>query len=183
MSDDHSRCETATIGGGCFWCLDAVFRQLRGVTHVTAGYAGGDDPAPTYETVSGGRTGHAEVVQLEYDTALISYADLLHVFFTMHDPTTPNRQGADVGTQYRSIILHHSESQERIAREVVQELSHNGTWRDPIVTEIVPLERFHAAEAYHQDYFAEHRTQPYCRIVIEPKVARIRKEFIDRLSA
>lgn len=179
----HTARASATLGGGCFWCLDAVYRQLKGVTRVTSGYAGGQDPSPTYEAVCGGRTGHAEVVQVEFDEALISYADLLHVFFTIHDPTTPNRQGADVGTQYRSVILYHTEEQQRIAREVVQELGLSGPWKDPIVTEIVPLETFHPAEAYHQDYFAHHRSQPYCRIVIEPKVAKMRKQFLDRLSA
>jgi peptide-methionine (S)-S-oxide reductase len=178
-----SRTERATFGGGCFWCLDAVYRQLRGVTRVTSGYAGGHDPRPAYEAVCSGVTGHAEVVQVEFDPALISYADLLHVLFTIHDPTTPDRQGADVGTQYRSIILFENEEQERTARDVIAKLERDGTWGAPIVTQVERLERFHPAEAYHQDYFAQHRTQPYCRIVIEPKVAKMRKQFMDRLSA
>lgn len=179
----EGRTERATLGGGCFWCLDAVYRQLRGVTSVVSGYAGGDDPRPTYEAVCSGTTGHAEVVQVEFDRTLISYADLLHVFFTIHDPTTPDRQGADVGTQYRSIILTEGAEQERIAREVIAQVERADTWSAPIVTQVEELERFHAAEAYHQDYFAHHRTQPYCRIVIEPKVAKMRKQFMDRLSA
>jgi len=180
---DHSTAsrETATLGGGCFWCLDAVYRQLRGVERVVSGYAGGDRPDPSYEQVCSGTTGHAEVVQVTFDPTVIGYRDLLRVFFTIHDPTTLNRQGADVGTQYRSVIFFHSPEQEREAREVMREVEAERTWGAPLVTQVVPVPTFYPAEAYHQDYFANNARQPYCRIVIEPKVVKARRAFLEKL--
>jgi len=180
MSTDER--ELATLGGGCFWCLDAVFRQLRGVEHVESGYAGGSLPDPTYRDVCSGITGHAEVVQVTFDPSVISYRDILGVFFTIHDPTTLNRQGADVGTQYRSIVLYHSAEQREAAEQVIDELQRNHVWDDPIVTEVKPLTTFYPAERYHQDYFANNPGQSYCQVVIAPKVAKFRKAYLDRLS-
>lgn len=174
--------EVATFGGGCFWCLDAVYRELRGVERVVSGYSGGKRPNPTYEQVCSGATGHAEVVQVTYDPAEVSYRDLLNVFFTVHDPTTLNRQGADVGTQYRSVIFYHDDEQKRIAEEVLKNVEAQKVWNDPLVTQVVPLEAFYPAEAYHQDYYRDHPDQAYCRVVIEPKVAKFRKQFLDRLK-
>lgn len=173
--------EIATLGGGCFWCLDAVFRELRGVEAVVSGYAGGRRPNPSYEQVCSGATGHAEVVQITYDPSVISFRDLLDVFFTIHDPTTPNRQGADVGSQYRSIILHHDEAQREIAARTVAELDDTGPWDAPIVTELVPFTQFWPAEDYHQGYFAENPQQPYCQVVVQPKVLKFRKHHAERL--
>lgn len=175
--------EKATLGGGCFWCLEAVFDELDGVTDVKSGYAGGETADPTYEQVCSGRTGHAEVVQITFDPEVVSFPDLLRIFFTIHDPTTPNRQGADVGTQYRSIILHHSSQQKEAAEAVIREIDRAGIWDDEIVTEVVPLDRFYPAEPYHDDYFAENPGQPYCQVVIAPKVAKFRQRFRDRLKA
>lgn len=175
--------ETATIGGGCFWCLEAVFEQLRGVETVISGYAGGDVPNPSYDEVCTGKTGHAEVVQITFDPSEVSYRDLLEIFFTMHDPTTPNRQGPDVGPQYRSIILYHNGEQERVAHEVIAVFQQSGVWDDPIVTEVVPLEDFYPAEEYHQEYYRGHSWQPYCQAVIAPKLAKLRKRHFDRLKA
>ncbi|MBL6456500.1 peptide-methionine (S)-S-oxide reductase MsrA [Belnapia sp. T6] len=174
--------ELATLGGGCFWCLDAVFRDLKGVSKVVSGYAGGHVENPTYEQVCGKGTGHAEVVQVTYDPAEIAYADLLRVFFTIHDPTTKDRQGADVGPQYRSIILTHSPEQARIAGEVMAEITAAGIWGAPLVTEVERLERFWPGEAEHQDYFARTPWSGYCRVVIAPKVAKFRKAYADRLK-
>jgi peptide-methionine (S)-S-oxide reductase len=174
--------EQATLGGGCFWCLEAVFDQLRGVERVVSGYAGGTAPNPTYEQVCTGRTGHAEVVQVTYDPAVISFRDLLDVFFTIHDPTTPNRQGNDVGPQYRSIILYHTEEQKRTAEETIRQLEAEKRWPHPIVTEVVPLEAFYPAEAYHQRYFEKNPAQPYCQFVVAPKVVKARKVFAERLK-
>jgi peptide-methionine (S)-S-oxide reductase len=175
--------EIATLAGGCFWCLEAVFDELKGVQSVESGYMGGATPNPTYEEVCGGRTGHAEVVQVTFDPDVVAFADLLQVFFTIHDPTTLNRQGNDVGTQYRSAIFHHSAEQERVAREVIERLTRRKLWRDPIVTEVVPASTFYVAEPYHQEYFARvGRSNPYCGVVIEPKVAKFRKVFLDRLK-
>ena len=174
--------EIATLAGGCFWCLEAVFDQLQGVEDVVSGYAGGHVPNPTYKHVCTGETGHAEVVQITFDPAVISYRDLLTVFFTIHDPTTLNRQGADVGTQYRSAIFTHSDEQERIAEAVIGEVAESGIWDEPIVTEVVPFEAFYPAEEYHQEYFANNPNQPYCRMVIAPKVAKFRKQHLDRLK-
>ena len=175
--------EIATLAGGCFWCLEAVFDELRGVASVESGYMGGATPNPTYEQVCGGRTGHAEVVRIAFDPAEVSYRELLEVFFTIHDPTTLNRQGNDSGTQYRSAIFFHSPEQERVAREVVARLGKEKLWRDPIVTEIAPASAFYVAEPYHQEYFARvGGANPYCSVVIEPKVAKFRKHFVERLK-
>lgn len=175
--------ELATLGGGCFWCLEATFELLRGVESVESGYAGGATRDPTYRQVCNGDSGHAEVVQVAFDPTVISFHDLLDVFFILHDPTTLNRQGADAGTQYRSAIFYHSPEQKRIAVEVIAELSAAGAWPDPIVTEVVPLERFYKAEDYHQGYFRGNPAQPYCRAVIAPKVAKLRKQHLGRLMA
>lgn len=173
--------QRATLGGGCFWCLEAVFLDLKGVRRVVSGYAGGHVPRPSYEQVCTGTTGHAEVVQVTFDPAELSYADLLRVFFSIHDPTTPNRQGNDVGPQYRSTIFTHSEEQRRTAEAVKREIAAAGIWLDPIVTETVPLSAFYPAEEYHQDYFARNRNTGYCRAVVAPKVAKFRKQFAARL--
>ncbi len=175
--------ETATLGGGCFWCLEAVYLGLRGVSAVKSGYAGGHVEHPTYEQVCGKKTGHAEVVQVTFDPAELSYADLLRVFFTIHDPTTPNRQGADVGPQYRSIILTHSDAQAAIAAEVIGEIAASGIWGGKIVTEVEPLAVFWPAEAEHDDYFRRNPWSGYCRAVVAPKVQKFRKSFADRVKA
>jgi peptide-methionine (S)-S-oxide reductase len=175
--------ELATLGGGCFWCLEAVFEQLKGVSGVVSGYAGGAVPHPSYEQVCGGRTGHAEVVQVTFDPAVISYRDLLDVFFSIHDPTTLNRQGADMGPQYRSIILTHSERQQAQAFEAIGALGAQELWPDPVVTEVVPFADFYPAEEGHQGYFRRNAGQGYCQIVIAPKVATFRKRNLDRLRA
>lgn len=174
--------EQATLGGGCFWCLDAVFRQLKGVIEVESGYAGGQYPNPTYRDVCSGMTGHAEVVRITFDPSVISFRDILGVFFTIHDPTTPNRQGADVGTQYRSVVLYNSPEQRDTAEAVIDELSRAKVWDDPIVTQLTPLTTFYPGESYHQDYYANNGDQPYCQIVIAPKVAKVRKKYLDRLA-
>ncbi|MDN5849575.1 MAG: peptide-methionine (S)-S-oxide reductase MsrA [Nitrococcus sp.] len=171
----------ATLGGGCFWCLDAVYRELRGVEEVVSGYAGGELANPTYQQVCSGRTGHAEVVQIRYDSERISCRDLLEVFFTIHDPTQRDRQGHDVGPQYRSIILYQDDEQRRIAEAVKREITEAALWPRPIVTEIVPLCAFHEAEPQHQDYFARHPDAPYCQVVIAPKVSKLRERFRERL--
>lgn len=175
--------EQATLGGGCFWCLEAVFHQLKGVQSAISGYAGGETEDPTYKEVCGGRTGHAEVVQVTFDPAVLSYRDLLNVFFSIHDPTTLNRQGADVGTQYRSVIYTHSPEQEATAREVMQELADQKLYPSPLVTELSPLPTFYPAEDYHQRYFENNPFQPYCQAVVAPKVGKFRKQFLDRLVA
>jgi peptide-methionine (S)-S-oxide reductase len=174
--------EQATLAGGCFWCLEAVYTELRGIERVVSGYAGGSVVNPTYEQVCSGRTGHAEVVQVTFDPAIITFREILEVFFTIHDPTTLNRQGADVGTQYRSAIFYSSPEQEQTAREVIAQLQTDRTWRNPIVTELVPLERFYPAEGYHQDYYARDPYQPYCQVVIAPKVAKARERYLTRLK-
>ncbi len=174
--------ELATFGSGCFWCVDAVFRELRGVTSVECGYAGGTVESPTYEQVCTGRTGHAEVCQIRFDPSKISYADLLEVFWKTHDPTTPNRQGNDVGTQYRSAIFHHSEKQKEAAEHYKKKLGESGAWDAPVVTEIVPFTKFFRAEEYHQDYFRRNPEKGYCQIVIRPKVDKFRAVFQDRLA-
>ena len=178
-----AKMEQATLGGGCFWCLEAVYQQLQGVSQVVSGYAGGHMALPDYRTVCNGTTGHAEVVQVSYDAEVISYRDLLDVFFTIHDPTTMNRQGADVGTQYRSAIYTHSDEQAEVAREVIVAIIADRLWRNPIVTEVTPLERFWSAEDYHQNYWANNPNQGYCRVVIAPKVAKFRKQHMERLAA
>jgi peptide-methionine (S)-S-oxide reductase len=174
--------EIATLAGGCFWCLEAVFDDLRGVKDVQSGYAGGASPNPTYEQVCGGKTGHAEVVQVTFDPDEVSFREILQVFFTIHDPTTLNRQGADVGTQYRSAIFYHSPEQKRIAEEVIAEITAEGIWSNPIVTEIAPISEFYAAEKYHDEYYRRNGGQPYCQAVIAPKVSKFRKKFLDRLK-
>lgn len=178
-----SSLEAIVLGGGCFWCVEAVLRPLRGVRQVVSGYAGGRVPNPTYREVCSGLTGHAEVVQVTFDPAELDLRDLLRVFFATHDPTTPNRQGADVGPQYRSIVLYRDEAQRRAVEEVIRELTESGVYTAPIVTEVVPLKAFYPAEEEHQDYFARHPEQPYCRVVIAPKVAKLREAFADRLAA
>jgi peptide-methionine (S)-S-oxide reductase len=175
--------EVATVGGGCFWCLEAVFEPLAGVEKVVSGYAGGDVKNPSYREVCGGRTGHAEVVQVTFDPARLSYRDLLEIFFAFHDPTTLNRQGPDTGTQYRSAIYTQSPDQERVARELVAELTNERVFPNPIVTEIAPLTAFYAAEDYHQGYFRNNPGQPYCQVMIGPKVAKLRAKYGDRLKA
>jgi peptide-methionine (S)-S-oxide reductase len=174
--------EIATLAGGCFWCLEAVFDELKGVESVESGYSGGHVQSPSYAQVCDGGTGHAEVVQVTFDPQVLHFKDLLTVFFTSHDPTTLNRQGNDAGTQYRSAIFYHDEEQKKIAEEVIQEIVAEKIWDDPIVTEVNPFDRFYIAEDYHQEYFKNNSFQPYCRIVIAPKVARIRRKFADRLK-
>jgi peptide-methionine (S)-S-oxide reductase len=173
--------EIATLGGGCFWCLEAVFKELRGVTAVQSGYAGGHVANPSYKQVCAGTTGHAEVTQVRFDPAQLDYADLLRVFFTTHDPTTKDRQGNDVGPQYRSIILTHSDAQAATAKAVMQEITEAKLWPAPLVTQIVPLTVFYPAEAEHDDYYAQNPWSGYCQVVIAPKVAKFRKVFKDRL--
>ncbi|HLJ57409.1 MAG TPA: peptide-methionine (S)-S-oxide reductase MsrA [Chthonomonadaceae bacterium] len=172
--------DTITLGGGCFWCVEAAFAELEGVTRVQSGYAGGSVPMPTYRQVCSGNTGHAEVVDVTFDPAVISLADILRVFFTVHDPTTLNRQGADVGTQYRSAIFTRSPEQEEAAKAAIREAA--GHWDAPIVTEVAPLETFYPAEEYHQDYYRQNGDQPYCRAVIAPKIDKLRRQYRDRLK-
>jgi peptide-methionine (S)-S-oxide reductase len=174
--------EVATLAGGCFWCLEAVYDELKGVQDVVSGYAGGKVTNPTYREVCSGTTGHAEVIQITYDPDVITFNDLLDVFFTIHDPTTLNKQGADVGTQYRSAIFYHSEAQQAAAGKAIADVDASGLWSDPIVTEVAPLDVFYPAEDYHQEYFANNPEQGYCRVVIAPKVAKFRKQHLDRLK-
>ncbi|RTL55017.1 MAG: peptide-methionine (S)-S-oxide reductase [Rhodocyclaceae bacterium] len=174
--------EIATLGGGCFWCLEAALKQLEGVESVISGYSGGTTEQPDYHSVCGGDTGHAEVVQIHFDPALLSYRNLLEAFFAIHDPTTPNRQGNDIGTQYRSVIYTHSSVQEDIARDLLAEFEASGTWPDPVVTQIAPAPTFWPAEDYHQNYFAHNPNQSYCQYVVAPKVGKLRALFRDRLK-
>lgn len=174
--------EIATLGGGCFWCLEAVFNQMQGVESAISGYCGGATENPTYKEVCSGDSGHAEAVQITFDPALLSFRALLEVFFTIHDPTTLNRQGNDVGSQYRSAIFYHSREQQAEAEKMVAELAAAHVWPDPIVTEIVPLDKFYPAEGYHQEYFKLHGEQPYCRVVVAPKVAKFREKFGAKLK-
>ncbi len=180
MTSTHT--QQATLGGGCFWCLEAAFEQVRGVEKVVSGYAGGHIPHPIYEQVCTGRTGHAEVVQITFDPQEIGYRDLLDIFFAIHDPTTPHRQGADIGPQYRSIILYHDEDQKRIAEETIRELNAAGVWPDPIITQVAPLAAFYPAEEYHQRYFQRNPHVPYCQIVVAPKVRKVQQKFAYRLK-
>ncbi len=173
--------EVATLAGGCFWCLEAVYEELRGVEKVVSGYSGGHVPNPDYGAVCSGKSGHAEVVQVTFDPDEVSYREILEVFFTIHDPTTLNRQGADVGTQYRSAVFTHSPEQEQTAREVIRDLEAEGVWENPIVTQVEPLQKFYPAEEYHQHYFARNPGQGYCRVVIAPKVAKFRQKYLSRL--
>jgi len=174
--------EIATLAGGCFWCLEAVFDELKGVESVESGYSGGHVQSPSYAQVCNGDTGHAEVVQITFNPQLLSLRDLLTVFFTVHDPTTLNRQGNDVGKQYRSAIFYHNEEQKKIAEAVIQEIGAEKIWDDPIVTEVKPFDQFYVAEDYHQEYYKNNSFQPYCRIVIAPKVAKFRHKFAERLK-
>ena len=182
QSKNSTHTEVATLAGGCFWCLEAVFEELRGVEKVESGYSGGYDPDPTYYQVCTGTTGHAEVIQLTYDPTVISFREILEVFFTIHDPTTLNRQGPDVGTQYRSAIFYHTPEQKRVAEEVIAELDAAHLWDAPIVTEVTPFHAFYRAEDYHQEYFRRNEAQPYCRVVIAPKVAKFRTQHLARLK-
>jgi peptide-methionine (S)-S-oxide reductase len=175
--------EIATLGGGCFWCLEAVYDRMEGVIAVTSGYMGGKAENPTYQQVCSGKTGHAEVVQVEFDPAVAGYRDILEVFFSIHDPTTLNRQGNDIGTQYRSVIFYHSDEQRRVAEDMIRELESEKAFDAPIVTAVEPAQPFYGAEGYHQDYFANNPNQPYCAFVVAPKVAKFRKKFAQRLRA
>jgi peptide-methionine (S)-S-oxide reductase len=179
---EAGRRETATLGGGCFWCLEAVYDEIEGVEDVVSGYAGGSVPNPTYEQVCSERTGHAEVVQVKFDPGAISYREILDIFFTIHDPTTLNRQGNDVGTQYRSAIFFHAPEQEQIAQQTIAELEAAKVWGSPIVTEVVPMAEFYPAEEYHQEYFSRNPYQPYCQVVVAPKLAKARKVFLAKLK-
>ena len=174
--------QIATLGGGCFWCLEAVYTELNGVLKVESGYAGGSKKNPTYEEVCSDETGHAEVVQVTFDPNIITYREILQIFFSIHDPTTLNRQGADAGTQYRSVIFYTGEEQKKIAEEVFNEINRAKIWGRPLVTQLVPLTEFFKAEEYHQNYFKNNPSQPYCQVVIEPKVAKFRKNYFDRLK-
>ncbi len=175
--------EVATFGGGCFWCVEAIYERVEGVRSVTSGYSGGHVENPDYRQVTTGMTGHAEVVQIRYDPDVVSFYELLEIFFKTHDPTTLNRQGADVGTQYRSIILYHSESQKRQAEEIIADLNAAGVYNSPIVTQVEPFEKFYQAEDYHQEYFENNPNQGYCRLVIQPKVEKFEKVFKDKLKS
>lgn len=174
--------QLATLAGGCFWCLEAVYDELQGVEMVVSGYAGGHVPNPSYEAVCSESTGHAEVVQVAFDPDIVSYKELLEVFFTIHDPTTLNRQGNDAGTQYRSAIYYHDDEQKRVAEKVTQKMTDAELWDNPIVTEITPLDTFYAAEEYHQKYFQKNPYQPYCMVVVKPKVSKFRKKYVSRLK-
>ena len=174
--------EIATLGGGCFWCVEAVFDDLKGVASVESGYMGGHTADPTYEDICGGETGHAEVIRVAFDPAVVSFADILRVFFTVHDPTTLNRQGNDVGTQYRSVIFYNSDAQRDTAQQVIAEIDRTGIWGAQAVTEVSPAETFYIAEKYHQEYYARNPMQSYCMFVVAPKVQKFRKQFADRLK-
>jgi len=174
--------EVATLAGGCFWCLEAVYDELKGVTDVVSGYSGGARVNPTYQQVSGGATGHAEAVHITFDPTLVTFRELLEVFFTIHDPTTPNRQGADVGPQYRSAIFYHTPQQQATAEQVIKDLNAAKIWDAPIATEVAPFAAFYPAEAYHQEYYQRNPYAPYCQVVIAPKVAKFRKKFLEKLK-
>jgi len=174
--------EIATFGGGCFWCVEAIFERVQGVHEVVSGYSGGTVGNPDYKMVTSGTTGHAEVVQITFNPEVVSYLELLEIFFLTHDPTTLNRQGADVGTQYRSIVLYHNEQQNKLARKVIQELESEAIWSDPIVTAVEAFEQFYSAEAYHQEYFENNPNQGYCRLVITPKLEKFEKVFKEKLK-
>ena len=175
--------ETATLAGGCFWCLEAVYEQVRGVQRVVSGFSGGQVPNPTYEQVCTGQTGHAESVQLTFDPSTVTFLDILDIFFSIHDPTTLDRQGPDVGPHYRSAIFYHSVGQKEAAEKAIADLTRDGTWPGAIVTEVAPLEAFYEAEEYHQQYYRRNSSQPYCQMVISPKVAKFRKEHLAALQA
>lgn len=179
MKEKH---ETATFGGGCFWCTEAIFERVNGVHKVESGYSGGTVSNPDYKMVTSGTTGHAEVVQISFDPTVVTFTELLEIFFKTHDPTTLNRQGADVGTQYRSIVLYHNEQQRKLTQQIMQDLDSEGIWKDPIVTAIEPFEHFYSAEAYHQEYFENNPNQGYCRVVITPKLEKFEKIFKENLK-
>ena len=178
-----SRTDSTTLGGGCFWCLEAVFEMVSGVTGVKSGYTGGSVVNPSYNQVCGGSTGHAEVVQIDFDAGVVTFRELLEIFFVVHDPTTLNRQGNDVGTQYRSAIFHHTDGQRETALDLIRGLDKDGPWVDPIVTEVAPLEAFYPAEEYHDRYFERNGEQPYCQVVIAPKIAKFRERFMKDSSS
>jgi peptide-methionine (S)-S-oxide reductase len=178
----NTNLQTATLAGGCFWCLEAVYDEIKGVHSVESGYAGGHMDNPSYREVCNGTTGHAEVVQVRFDPNIVSYRDLLNVFFAIHDPTTLNRQGADVGTQYRSVIFYHDEEQKRTAEQLITDLNAQQIWDKPIVTQVEKLDKFYLAEDYHQEYFARNPYQPYCMAVVAPKVSKFRKHFLELLK-
>ena len=181
LGPDGSR-EVATLAGGCFWCLEAVYEQLQGVEKVVSGYSGGTVPHPTYQQVSSGTTGHAEVVQITFDPDVITFRELLEIFFTIHDPTTLNRQGGDIGPQYRSAIFYHSPEQKEAAQETIREIEAAGIWDNPIVTEVTPFEAFYEAEDYHQEYYRQNPRQIYCQVVISPKVSKFRQRYQDKIK-
>jgi peptide-methionine (S)-S-oxide reductase len=181
-TDYRGKIEVATLGGGCFWCIEATFNEIRGVTNVESGYAGGELASPTYEQVCTGTTGHAEVVQVTFDPSIISFREILQIFFTVHDPTTPNRQGADVGTQYRSVIFYNNDKQKKVAEQVIAELNASKAWDNPIVTQVEPFKHFYKAEEYHRKYFDRHPESAYCRVVIAPKIFKLRKKYREKLK-
>ena len=181
IMNDHNT-ELATLGGGCFWCLEAVFDQVVGVKNVVSGYAGGISKHPSYQEVCSGNTGHAEVVQITFDPLTLSYRDLLEIFFSIHDPTTLNRQGNDIGTQYRSVIFFHNEEQRSIADRVIREIEAKNIWPNPVVTEVVEYTDFYPAEEYHQEYYQHNQYQPYCQVVIAPKLAKFRKQYLNMIK-
>ena len=182
MSQETSL-EVATLAGGCFWCIEAVFREVDGVEQVVSGYTGGSTPNPIYQQVCNGQTGHAEAVRVSFDPSKISYREILEIFFSVHDPTTLNRQGADIGTQYRSAVFYHNEQQRAIAEELIEELNEAKLWKNPIVTQVVPVNTFYPAEEYHQEYFSRHPEQGYCQMVISPKVSKFRNQWSKRLKS
>lgn len=182
MSIKEDSISTATLGSGCFWCTEAIYQQLKGVVSVKPGYSGGDVKNPTYKEVSTGNTGHAEVAQIKYRTDEISFAEILEVFWQTHDPTTLNRQGNDIGPQYRSVIFYHSEDQKSVAKDIKEKLESEKIWDDPIVTEIVPFKAFYVAEDYHHNYYLNNMSQPYCRFVITPKIEKFKKVFSDKIK-
>jgi peptide-methionine (S)-S-oxide reductase len=179
---EDKKLKFATLSGGCFWCIEAAFSIIKGIEQIEPGYTGGSIPNPTYEQVSTGQTGHAEAAQILYDPKVISYREILEIFFTMHDPTSLNRQGADVGTQYRSAIFYHNQTQKEIAEKLIDELKKEGIWDRPIVTSIEPLEQFYKAETYHKDYYKRHPKEPYCQAVIAPKIAKLQARFVDKIK-
>ena len=179
---ENKNLEVATLAAGCFWCTEAAFNIIKGVERIEPGYTGGTIINPTYEEVSTGTTGHAEAAQIYFDPKVITYKEILEVFFTMHDPTSLNRQGADIGTQYRSAIFYHNQQQKETAQKLIAELAREGIWDKPIVTEIVPLKTFYSAETYHKDYYKKHPKEPYCRAVIAPKIAKLQQRFIDKIK-
>lgn len=184
ISENNSlkQLEAATLGGGCFWCMEAAFNEIKGVEKVESGYSGGTLENPTYEQVCTGSTGHAEVVQITFDSEVISFKEILEHFFTVHDPTTLNRQGDDVGTQYRSVIFYHNGTQKLVAEQVINEFNSSKTWNKPVVTQVEPFTAFYRAEEYHNNYYKHHRMQPYCMLIIAPKIAKLRKYYYGRLK-